>query len=83
MKLLVVSPVPSDPPTAGNRARVAALFAALVHLGHDVTFAYVPFETADYQKMRVRLGDRLAVMSCAMLVATSQAVLIRVSLAKL
>ena len=59
MKVLIVSPVPTDPPLAGNRARVAALFAALVRLGHDVTFAYVPYEMADYEKMRVRLGDRL------------------------
>jgi glycosyltransferase involved in cell wall biosynthesis len=62
MKVLIVSPVPTDPPVAGNRARVAALFAALVRLGHDVTFAYVPYEIADYHKMRQRLGDRLRIL---------------------
>ena len=62
MKLLIVSPVPTDPPVAGNRARVAALFAALVRLGHDVTFAYVPYETADLDKMGARLGHRLHVL---------------------
>ena len=62
MKVLIVSPVPTDPLVAGNRARVATLFAALVRIGHDVTFAYVPYETADYAKMRVRFGDRLHVL---------------------
>lgn len=65
MKVLIVSPVPTDPPVAGNRARVAALFTALVHLGHDVTFAYVPYETADYDKMTQRLGDRLLILHSA------------------
>jgi polysaccharide biosynthesis protein PslH len=62
MKVLIVSPVPMDPLVAGNRARVATLFGALVRLGHDVTFAYAPYETADYEKMKVRLGDRLRVL---------------------
>ena len=62
MKVLIVSPVPTDPPLAGNRARVAALFAALVSLGHEVTFAYAPYETADYDRMRVRLGGHLYVL---------------------
>ena len=37
MKLLMVSPVPTDPSTAGNRARVTALLNLLTFLGHDVT----------------------------------------------
>jgi glycosyltransferase involved in cell wall biosynthesis len=62
MKLLIVSPTPTDPPLAGNRARVLALILALDRLGHDVTFAFVPYETADYEKMRQRLGDRLRIL---------------------
>jgi len=66
MKVLLVSPVPTDPLVAGNRARIAALFAALVRLGHDVSFAYIPYETADYERMRLRLGDdRLHVLQSA------------------
>ena len=62
MKVLIVSPVPTDPIIAGNRSRVAALFTALVGLGYEVTFAYVPYETADYEQMRTRLGDRFHVL---------------------
>jgi hypothetical protein len=62
MKLLMVSPVPTDPLTAGNRARVSALLNLLTFLGHDVTFAYVPYEPADHNAMRNRLGDRLRVL---------------------
>jgi polysaccharide biosynthesis protein PslH len=62
MKLLMVSPVPTDPITAGNRARVAALTALLTRLGHDFYFAFVPYELADYNGMRNRLGERLRVL---------------------
>ena len=62
MKVLIVSPVPTDPPVAANRARVASMFTALVRLGHEVTFAYVPYDPADYDKMRDRLGDRLRIL---------------------
>src|SRR5436190_539966 len=62
MKLLVISPVPTDPPTAGNRVRICNLIALLEQLGHDVTFAYVPYEPADYEAMERRLGHRLHVL---------------------
>jgi polysaccharide biosynthesis protein PslH len=64
MKLLVVSPVPTDPQTAGNRARVLNLFTALESLGHDVTFAYVPYEHGndDCEAMERRLHHRLCVL---------------------
>jgi hypothetical protein len=54
----MISPVPTDPLTAGNRARVLNLFTALEHVGHDVTFAYVPYEHADPKAMEKRLGHR-------------------------
>jgi polysaccharide biosynthesis protein PslH len=64
MKLLLISPVPTDPLTAGNRARVLNIFRALEHLGHDVTFAYVPYEygNVDYSAMRGRLQHRLRIL---------------------
>jgi polysaccharide biosynthesis protein PslH len=64
MKVLIVSPSPTDPAVAGNRVRIAALFTALVRLGHDVTFAYVPYHDvpADYDKMAQRLGGRLRIL---------------------
>jgi hypothetical protein len=62
MKLLVISPVPPEPPTAGNRARIFNLIAHLEQLAHDVTFAYVPYEPADYEAMERRLGHRLHVL---------------------
>src|SRR5215471_20044658 len=67
MKVLIVSPIPTDPAVAGNRARIAALFTALCRLGHDVRFAYVPYydELADYDKMTQRLGDRLRILHAA------------------
>jgi glycosyltransferase involved in cell wall biosynthesis len=58
MKLLIVSPVPTDPQTAGNRARVSSLIAMLEALGHDVFFAYAPYETVEYSAMERRLGPR-------------------------
>ena len=61
MKLLMISPVPS-PPTAGNRVRVFNLMTILEHLGHNVSFAYVPYETADYKAMEKRLGRRLHIL---------------------
>jgi polysaccharide biosynthesis protein PslH len=65
MKVLIVSPIPTDPPVAGNRARIAAMFTALVRLGHEVTFAYVPYDFADYEKMSERLGKRVRILHAA------------------
>lgn len=56
MKILVVSPVPTDPPNAGNRVRIATLAQALTTSGHDVHFAYVPMEQADTSAMVARFG---------------------------
>jgi glycosyltransferase involved in cell wall biosynthesis len=64
MKVLIISPVPTDPTIAGNRARVLNLLTALEHLGHDVTFAYAPYEhgSVDYEAMEGRLGHRLRIL---------------------
>ena len=64
MKLLIISPTPTDPLIAGNRARVWNLFTALEYLGHNVTFAYVPYEhgSDDCDAMERRLRDRLCIL---------------------
>jgi hypothetical protein len=62
MKVLIASPVPTDPATAGNRARVATLVSALEGLGHQVILAYAPYEEFDEGAMRARLGHRLHIL---------------------
>jgi polysaccharide biosynthesis protein PslH len=56
MRILIVSPVPTHPTTAGNRARIRQLIAALGQLGHDVHFCHVNFETGDDDAMRDAYG---------------------------
>jgi polysaccharide biosynthesis protein PslH len=59
-RILFVSPVPTDPPNAGNRVRILTLTQRLAEAGHDVHFAYLPMETCDMQAMQRRFGaDRL------------------------
>jgi glycosyltransferase involved in cell wall biosynthesis len=41
---------------------VSNLITLLEHLGHDVTFAYVPYEPADYEAMEQRFGRRLHIL---------------------
>ena len=53
-KILVISPVPSHPQNAGNRARIYNLLLGLKDLDHDVYFAHIE-ET---------LGDKLAMQQC-------------------
>lgn len=47
MKILMVSPTPACPPTAGNRARILALARAVRELGHELHFAYLTPRGAD------------------------------------
>jgi glycosyltransferase involved in cell wall biosynthesis len=56
MKILVVSPTPTHPTTAGNRARILSLTDLLRADGHAVHFAYVPFEAASAEAMRAWFG---------------------------
>lgn len=59
MKILMVSPTPTHPTTAGNRARVRSLVRALQELGHEVHFALASTAQPDLDAMRALLGDRL------------------------
>jgi glycosyltransferase involved in cell wall biosynthesis len=60
MKIIVVSPTPTHPPSAGNRARILSMTQALKELGHEVHFAFATLETADRDAMEAYFGrDRL------------------------
>lgn len=56
MKILMVSPVPTDPVDAGNRARIATLAGALGQAGHELHFAFAPMESGDTAAMQARFG---------------------------
>ena len=43
--ILVISPTPSHPQSAGNRARIYALLISLKNRGHNVHFAHIRRET--------------------------------------
>ena len=59
MRVLVVSPTPTDPPDAGNRARILLLTEALSSWGHDVHFLHIQREGGDVDAMSARWKDRL------------------------
>jgi polysaccharide biosynthesis protein PslH len=56
-RILVVSPTPSHPQTAGNRARVSSLITSLIDLGHDVYFCFIQCEKGDEASMRSAWGS--------------------------
>jgi len=51
MKILMISPVPTHPPTAGNRARILTLAQGLIDAGHELHFAWIPTEPGDTRGM--------------------------------
>ena len=59
MKLLIVSPTPTHPTTAGNRARVLALARGIEQLGHELHVAQLLTADADTVAMRAAFGERL------------------------
>lgn len=64
LKILMVSPVPTHPPTAGNRARVLSLVRALQGFGHEVHFALASVAKPDLPAMRELFGDALHILRC-------------------
>ena len=64
MKILMLSPTPTHPVTAGNRARVGSLVRSLQKLGHELHFALGTLGQPDLPAMRELLGDRLHVLRC-------------------
>jgi glycosyltransferase involved in cell wall biosynthesis len=53
-RILMISPIPTHPMTAGNRASVYQILRSLIEMGHDVQFLYVnvEFPQVDETKMR-------------------------------
>ncbi|MPZ44194.1 MAG: glycosyltransferase [Betaproteobacteria bacterium] len=62
MKILIVSPTPTHPSSAGNRARVGAIARALKDARHTVHFALVPMESGDLAAMNRFFEGRLTVL---------------------
>ena len=66
MKILIVSPCSTHPPTLGNRRRILALAEAIAAHGNEVHFALLPtahFQLGDVDEMRRFWGPRLHVLS--------------------
>ena len=56
-KVLVISPTPTHPQNAGNRARIFDLLNLIKSLGHDVYFLNLKQEKCDENKMRELWGE--------------------------
>jgi glycosyltransferase involved in cell wall biosynthesis len=54
--ILLISPVPSHPQIAGNRARICSLALSIKALGHELYFAHVQVETGDTDEMTACWG---------------------------
>src|SRR3972149_1151693 len=56
--VLMISPTPTHPHTAGNRARISVLMTMLQDMGHDVHFLHVQRERGDDAMMRDTWGEK-------------------------
>ena len=56
-KVLVISPTPTHPQNAGNRARIFDLLNLVKSLGHDVYFLHIKQTKGDENKMREIWGE--------------------------
>jgi glycosyltransferase involved in cell wall biosynthesis len=63
-RVLIVSPTPTHPTTAGNRARILALVKALQAMGHEVHFALATLAEPDMDAMHDLLGSGLHILKC-------------------
>jgi glycosyltransferase involved in cell wall biosynthesis len=61
-RILLLSPTPTHPTTAGNRAYILASARLLAAQGHTVHLAYAPREEPPHQALREHWGDRLHVL---------------------
>jgi len=57
-KILLISPTPTHPETAGNRARVKSLLLGMAGMGHEVHFLHIEMEQGDREMMREAWGSR-------------------------
>jgi len=51
-KILVISPTPSHPQNAGNRARIFNLFSNLQRNGHEIHFFHITMEDGNAEQMK-------------------------------
>lgn len=65
-KILVISPTPTHPHSAGNRARIHTLMTSMLSLGHEVHFLHVEKEPGDRDAMRACWGARYHALSYRM-----------------
>ncbi len=56
-RILIISPVPTHPHTAGNRARVSMMLSSLMQMGYDVQFMHVEMEHGDVAEMQREWGE--------------------------
>ncbi|HNS17401.1 MAG TPA: glycosyltransferase family 4 protein [Bacteroidales bacterium] len=57
-KILIISPTPTHPTNAGNRARILVYSTFLTEEGHEVHFLYSDQEGGDLQAMQSFWGER-------------------------
>jgi len=55
-KILVISPTPTHPQDAGNRARICSLLSELRAAGHQIGLAFVAMEEGDLAAMQAAWG---------------------------
>ncbi len=63
-RILLISPTPTHPQDAGNRARIFHLAQQLRSLNCDLYFAYYDIEGGDLDAMRTYWGDRMYLLPC-------------------
>jgi hypothetical protein len=56
-RILIISPIPTHPHTAGNRARVCMILSSLKKMGYDVHFLHIENERGDTEKMKKAWGE--------------------------
>ncbi len=56
-KILVISPTPSHPQSAGNRTRIFSLLGSIKSLGHEVHFLFLNREQGDVEAMQQYWGE--------------------------
>jgi len=57
-RILIVSPTPTHPRGAGNRARIETMLRSLIDAGHEVSFLHVEREEGDREAMTAAWGAR-------------------------
>ncbi|HUF10247.1 MAG TPA: glycosyltransferase [Rhodothermales bacterium] len=71
-KVLIVSPIPTHPANAGNRARIKKLCEALRELGHDVYLLHVRRSSRHCDEVQNAWGDRYVAVDSTQRSTTSR-----------